>query len=67
MAILRAYLARLIVLGETPPELPNSRTDRPLHYASGLPLAGAAPAFCLRLHPNSTPHGRGRGTPLFRP
>ena len=45
MAILHAYPARPIVLGETLCELPNSRTDRPLPYASGLPLAGAASAF----------------------
>ena len=49
MAILHAYLARLIVLGETLYELPNSRTDRPLPYASGLPLAGAASAFAYAL------------------
>jgi hypothetical protein len=45
MAIFHAYLARLIVFGETLYELPNSRTDRLLPYASGLPLAGAASAF----------------------
>jgi hypothetical protein len=49
MAILHAYLARPIMLGETLYELPNSRTDRPLPYASGLPFAGAASAFAYAL------------------
>jgi hypothetical protein len=57
IAILHAHLARLIVFGGALYELPNSRTDRRLPYASGLPLAGAASAFAYA--PIRTPRPKG--------
>jgi hypothetical protein len=53
MAILHAYLARLIVLGETP----NCRTLEPTALCLTHPdfPCRCGVRFCLRPHPNSTP------------
>ena len=66
MAILRAYLARVIVFDKTLYELPNSRTDRLSFTRPDFPLL-VRRRHCLRPHPNSTPHGHGRGPRQFRP